>query len=78
MREEGDDAVVRSPPPPRPRPRGAERRGFTPWGSKSGKAAVPALIERLQDEDEKVVRSAVISLGSIGDPRAVPALKLNA
>ncbi len=32
------------------------------------------MIERLEDEDEKVVRSAVIALGRIGDPGAVPAL----
>ena len=36
--------------------------------------AVPALIERLQDDDGKVVRYAVVTLGRIKAASAVPAL----
>ena len=38
------------------------------------KQAVPALIERLKDEDEITRRLAVENLGAIGDPAAIPPL----
>ena len=37
-------------------------------------AAVPALLDRLKDEDRRVVHRAVGALAQIGDERAVPAL----
>ena len=35
---------------------------------------MPALLERLKDEDRDVRRSAADALGRIGSPEAVPAL----
>jgi HEAT repeat protein len=44
-------------------------------GDKNARPAVPALLERLHEEDDsEMMQSAVYSLGEIGDPSAVPAL----
>jgi HEAT repeat protein len=44
-------------------------------GDKNAGPAVPALLERLHEEDDsEMMRSTVNSLGEVGDPCAVPAL----
>jgi len=40
-----------------------------------GRPAVPALLERLKDEDAHVRKMVALTLGDIGAPEAVPALR---
>ncbi len=41
---------------------------------RQGRRMTPLLLRLLSDEDEEIRRAAVMALGRIGDPRAVPAL----
>ena len=54
---------------------GVRSRAAWQLGQLGDRAAVPALIEALQDESEDVRWSAAWALGELGDEAAIPALE---